>query len=85
MKARIAKAPLDEPETAFSIQFRMVSVMYAFFITTVIPRASTMIRPAPRKSPAPATMVDTVPSSPSRAISPTTTAITRNSAAASGK
>src|SRR5215469_9209422 len=39
MKARIAKAPLDEPETAFSIQCRIVSVMYAFFITTVIPRA----------------------------------------------
>ena len=54
-------------------------------MTTVIPRATTMIRPAPRKSAAPATIVVTVPSSPSRAISPITTAMTRNSAAASGK
>ena len=59
--------------------------MYVFFITTVIPRASTMISAAPRKSDAPATIVVTVPSSPSLAISPITTAITKNSAAASGK
>ena len=59
--------------------------MCAFFITTVIPRAKTMISPAPRKSAAPATIVVTVPSSPSFAISPITTAITRKSTAASGK
>ena len=54
-------------------------------MTTVIPRASITISAAPRKSEAPATIVVTVPSSPSRAISPTTTAMIRNSAAASGK
>src|SRR3954470_23991902 len=43
-KARIAKPLADVPETAFSIQCRIVSVMYAFRITTVIPRATTMIR-----------------------------------------
>src|SRR5213592_4320575 len=42
MKARTANAPFELPETAFSIQWRIVSVMYAFLITTVIPRASTM-------------------------------------------
>src|SRR3954453_17114269 len=41
--ATIANAPLEVPETALSILFRIVSVMYAFFITTVIPRATTMI------------------------------------------
>src|SRR5207302_11470432 len=35
MKARIAKTPVEVPETAFSIQWRSVSVMYAFRITTV--------------------------------------------------
>src|SRR3954447_20653796 len=55
MNASIAKTPADEAATAFSIQCRTVSVMYAFFITTVMPRAMTMIRAAPRKSPAPAT------------------------------
>src|SRR3954452_8816056 len=35
--------PCELPDTAFSIQCRTVSVMYVFFITTVIPRASTMI------------------------------------------
>src|SRR4051794_1138018 len=54
MNASSAKAPLDDPETAFSIQCSTVSVMYAFFITTVIPRARTMISPALRKSAAPA-------------------------------
>src|SRR3954451_11822072 len=49
MNASTANAPFDEPETAFSIQCRIVSVMYAFFITTVIPRARTMISAAPRK------------------------------------
>src|SRR5213595_3906675 len=53
ISARIANAPFDEPDTAFSIQCRIVSVMYAFFITTVMPRASTMIRAAPMKSAAP--------------------------------
>ena len=77
--------PCEVPETASSIQCRTVSVMYVFFITTVIPRASTMISAAPRKSDAPAMIVLTVPSSPSLAISPITTAITKNSAAASGK
>ena len=84
-KATIANAPLDVPETALSILCRIVSVMYAFFITTVIPRATTMIKPAPRKSEAPATIVVTVPSSPRRAIRPMTTAITMNKVAASGK
>ena len=54
-------------------------------MTTVIPRANTMIRAAPMKSAAPDTMVVTVPSSPSFAIRPITTAITRNRPAASGK
>src|SRR5438045_9573750 len=70
MKARIAKVPVEVPETAFSIQCRIVSVIYAFFITTVIPRARTMISAAPRKSEAPATIVVTVPSSTSREIRP---------------
>ena len=65
MNARIANAAARGPDTAFSIQCRIVSVMYAFFITTVMPRAKTMISPAPRKSDAPATIVVTVPSSPS--------------------
>src|ERR1700761_6269070 len=69
-KARIANAPDDLPVTDFSIQWRIVSVMYAFFITTVMPRARTMISAAPRKSAAPATIVLTVPSSPSFAIKP---------------
>jgi hypothetical protein len=46
-KARIAKTPADEPDTAFSIQCRIVSVMYALRMTTVIPRAKTMISAAP--------------------------------------
>ena len=54
-------------------------------MTTVIPRASTMISAADRKSDAPEMIVVTVPSSPSFAIRPITTAITKNSAAASGK
>src|SRR5436190_11392009 len=83
--ASTANPLLDAPDTAFSIQWRIVSVMYAFRITTVIPRASTMISAAPRKSEAPATIVVTVPSSPSRAIRPITTDITRNSPADSGK
>src|SRR5215813_10419624 len=41
MKARIPNVPLDVPETAFSIECRIVSVMCAFFITTVMPRANT--------------------------------------------
>src|SRR5438876_11942800 len=60
MNARIANAPEDDPETAFSIQCRIVSVMYAFRITTVIPRASTMMSPALRKSAAPPMIVVTV-------------------------
>ena len=68
-RERSRTRPRDVPETAFSIQCRTVSVMYAFFITTVIPRASTMISAAPRKSEAPAMIVVTVPSSPSLAIS----------------
>src|SRR5256885_13360784 len=46
--ASSAKPLCDAPETAFSIQWRIVSVMYAFRITTVIPRATTMISAAPR-------------------------------------
>src|SRR3954468_6027530 len=41
--ASTANAPELRPETASSIQLRTVSVMCAFFITTVIPRAKTMI------------------------------------------
>src|SRR5213592_4665616 len=63
-KGRIANAPVDVPEILFSIQLRIVSVMYEFRMTTVIPRASTMINAAPRKSDAPAMIVVTVPSSP---------------------
>src|SRR5437764_15342610 len=55
-KARIAKPPADEPATAFSIQCRIVSVMYALRMTTVIPRANTMISAAPMKSAAPDTI-----------------------------
>src|SRR5213080_152595 len=40
--ASTAKTPVEVPETAFSIQLRIVSVMCAFFITTVMPRAKTM-------------------------------------------
>src|SRR5438045_3188986 len=68
MNARIANAPDESPETAFSIQCRTVSVMYEFFMTTVMPRAKTMIRAAPMKSAAPATIVLTVPSSPRPAM-----------------
>src|SRR6478609_9188173 len=75
LTASTANTPHDVQETAFSLQWRIVSVMCAFFITTVIPRATTMISPAPRKSDAPATIVVTVPSSPSLAIRPTTTDI----------
>src|SRR5258705_2972096 len=46
MNASSAK-PLDEvPATAFSIQWRIVPVMQLLRITTVIPRANTMISPA---------------------------------------
>src|SRR3954468_3347976 len=75
MNARIANVPEDRPETAFSIQWRTVSVMYEFFMTTVMPRAKTMMSAAPMKSAAPATIVVTVPSSPRPAMMPMTTAI----------
>src|SRR4051812_34862236 len=52
--ARMANTPVDVPETFCSIQLRIVSVMYELRMTTVIPRASTMISAAPRKSDAPA-------------------------------
>src|SRR5438309_6587161 len=52
-KAEIANTPADEPETAFSIQCRIVSVMKELRITTVIPRANTMISAALMKSAAP--------------------------------
>src|SRR4029078_4780684 len=55
--ASSAKPLWDAPETAFSIQCRIVSVMYALRMTTVMPRATTMISAAPRKSAAPATIV----------------------------
>src|SRR5437763_216697 len=42
-KESTPNAALELPETACSILCKMVSVMYAFFITTVIPRANTMI------------------------------------------
>src|SRR6186997_2631663 len=47
MKATIPKPAADRPETAFSIQCRIVSVMYELRMTTVIPRAKTMISAAP--------------------------------------
>src|SRR3954468_8896409 len=59
--ASTAKLALELPATAFSIECRIVSVMYAFFITTVMPRAKTTMSAAPRKSPAPAMIVVTVP------------------------
>src|SRR3954454_7379037 len=55
MNARIANAPEERPDTAFSIQWSTVSVMYELRMTTVMPRAKTMIRAAPMKSDAPAT------------------------------
>src|SRR5947209_18773656 len=51
MNARMAKPLEDVPWTAFSIQWRTVSVMYALRMTTVMPRAKTMISAALRKSP----------------------------------
>src|SRR3954447_17318080 len=74
-----------QPETALSIQCRIVSVMYELRITTVMRRAKTMISAALRKSEAPAMIVVTVPSSPSFAIRPITTDMTRKRPAASGK
>ena len=52
---------------------------------TVTPRATAMISAAPMKSPAPAMIPFTVPSSPRRPTRPTITAPTMNSAASSGK
>ena len=52
---------------------------------TVTPRASTMIRPTPTKSPAPRTIVSVRPFSPRPPISPTTIDIAMNRAASSGK
>jgi hypothetical protein len=46
MYATIPDAPLELPETAFSLQCRTVAVMYGFFITTVIPRATATISAA---------------------------------------
>ena len=62
------------PATPSSIQCRTVSVMYVFFITTVMPRAATITRAAPRKSDAPETIVFTVSSSPKREMTPMITA-----------
>src|ERR1700745_2707433 len=39
MKARSANPPEDAPETAFSIQCRIVAVMYASRMTALVPRA----------------------------------------------
>ena len=75
----------DESETASSIQCNTVSVMYVFFITTVMPRAATMTSAAPRKSAAPSMIVFTMRSSPKRAMRPTTTAPTMKSIDASVK
>src|SRR5438309_11309645 len=50
---RIANRLAVDPATAFSIQWRIVSVMYELRMTTVIPRAKTMISAALRKSDAP--------------------------------
>ena len=77
--------PLEVPVTAFSVQCRTVSVMSAFFITTVTARATTMISAAARKSEAPEMIALTVPSSPSLATSPITTAMTMNSTVAWAK
>src|SRR5215471_2415520 len=53
ISASSAKPKLDLPVTELSIQCRIVSVMSVFFITTVIPRATTITSAAPRKSDAP--------------------------------
>src|ERR671918_1802468 len=60
IQASAANVRPDRSSTAASIHLRIVSVMNAFFITTVMPRASTITRAAPRNSPAPDTSVDAV-------------------------
>ncbi len=71
--------------TRFSIECRIVPVISELFMITVTPRASTMMSPTPMKSPAPLTTVSVRPFSPRPPIRPTTSAITTNSAASSGK
>ena len=79
------KTPLEVSLTMFSIECRIVPVISELFMITVTPRASTMIRPTPMKSPAPLTSVSVMPFSPRPPMRPTTIAITMNSAASSGK
>ena len=69
----------------FSIEWRIVPVISELFMITVTPRASTMIRPTPMKSPAPLTIESVSPFSPRPPTRPTTIAIRMNSAASSGK
>ena len=88
MLTRNAKGPKIapvEPLTASSVQWMIVSVTSAFFITTVTARARTMISAAPRNSPAPATIALTVRSSPSLPIRPMTTAAMTNTTDDSAK
>src|SRR6516162_1580063 len=80
-----ANAPDESPLTADSSECSTESVIPALFMMTVTPRATAMISAAPMKSPAPLMMPLTVPSSPSPATRPTTTAATMNKAASSGK
>src|SRR6516162_5723743 len=80
-----ANAPDGRPDTTDSRPCSTESVIEALFMMVVTPRATAMISAAPMKSPAPAMMPVTVPSSPSPPTSPTSTAPTRNSAASSGK
>src|SRR5215831_8633908 len=80
-----ANAPDGSPDTTDSRPCSTESVIEALFMIVVTPRATAMISAAPMKSPAPAMMPVTVPSSPSPPTSPTSTAPTRNNAASSGK
>ena len=80
-----ANSAPDRPVTSPSNACRTVSVMPELFIMTVTPRANAMMNAAPMKSPMPAMIELTIPSSPSLPTSPMMIAATRNRAANSGK
>src|SRR5262249_49274489 len=84
MNTRLVKVTADEPLTAFSIQERMVSIVWVLFRITVTPRARTTAIPAPMKSRKPVVMYPVIFFSPYPATRPTTTAATRNIAVSSG-